>query len=497
MACHYRPYFEQYKIERLHKPKLNSEGANKSALIIVNVQKEFVSGGGVPINSGTMEVNQMVNSINELIMSGRFDYHVYVQDAHLKNHITFSSSHKHRDGSPLAPFEVTDVPTKSGTRVEMTWPDHCRTDGHGDGINFHPELIVPLSRSSCVELYNEAAYIKTPITQVTTNQQDIETDPLMAKSRILWNGQEPDIIPFSAFKDADGNETTLRSHLVKLDVKDLYICGIGRDFAVWWTAVDATTYVCDETGRSLFNVNIVWDASLPVPGHNALPDYLTSGSELSKHQEQIKEIGLETVYSDLTKDHVPGNNWIKAFLTPYGVNAVSHQDAGISIPRITYTAMPDITPDKLPVSTGPKDMIPGVIDAYDDRNNDVYNESELDAMYELMEDPMVKDVVGNDDSGSREPERFIDLTGYVDSDTMPDMLKERIIKQHRVDQMVGGGGSIFSQSNVKRNGKRKLKVQKKTNNCTKKNVRSTMRQDPDVAIFLEHMFVGTKKRSMH
>ena len=160
---------------------------------------------------------------------------------------------------------------------------------------------------------------------------------LATKSYILWKGHESMTDSYSAFKDAHQKETGLRRFLMNHGISDVYVCGIARDFCAWWSAVDATTYLNAGTGEKEFNVHFIWDATLPVPGSSSLPDYDTEGESL--HQKMIKQLSVESVHNDLKKNTIMGNNWIKAFLDPYGIKTVSWE----SVVDRNLTNMTDVT----------------------------------------------------------------------------------------------------------------------------------------------------------
>lgn len=340
MSCHYKPYCEHYRSKKLlHKTKSGDNktksfngGAvttknktKKSALLIIDVQNDFLPGGALAVMQGTPDhgvsrCEMMINSINELIKSDVFDMYVFTQDAHPPGHVSFASSHPDKE-----PFDV--IKLKNDKQVQypqVLWPDHCRTDGEHGGMNFSNKLILPFDTERCVEMYAESVYIKEPITSCAkpaTADSTVLMKNLAAKSHILWKGQDKDTDSYSAFKDAQQRETGLRKFLMSNGITDIYVCGLARDFCVWWSAVDATSYVNADTNKNEFNVHFIWDATLPVPGPSSLPDYDVEGPSL--HQKAVKRIGVETVHNDLEKNSIVGNNWIKAFLEPYGVEAVS------------------------------------------------------------------------------------------------------------------------------------------------------------------------------
>jgi nicotinamidase/pyrazinamidase len=79
------------------------------ALLIIDLQNDFVPGGALPVPHG----DQIVNHVNELIDSGRFDLIVATRDWHPPDHRSFKEQ-----GGP--------------------WPPHCVQGSVG--AELHPEL---------------------------------------------------------------------------------------------------------------------------------------------------------------------------------------------------------------------------------------------------------------------------------------------------------------------------------------------------------------------
>src|SRR6185503_12667933 len=98
----------------------------KSALLVIDVQNCFVTGGTLPVKEG----EAVVPIINKL--SGAFENVVVTQDWHTAGHISFASAH-----SGKKPFETTKL--AYGTQV--LWPDHC-VQGT-PGADFHKDLKIP------------------------------------------------------------------------------------------------------------------------------------------------------------------------------------------------------------------------------------------------------------------------------------------------------------------------------------------------------------------
>jgi len=159
----------------------------KSALLVIDVQNCFVTGGTLPVKDG----EQVVPIINKL--AAAFENIVVTQDWHTPGHASFASAH-----SGKKPFETTKL--AYGTQV--LWPDHC------------------------VQGSEDAALLKglnLPRAQL-----------------IIRKGYHQGTDSYSAFMEADGKTSTgLAAYLKAHGVDTVYVAGLATDFCVAWTALDA------------------------------------------------------------------------------------------------------------------------------------------------------------------------------------------------------------------------------------------------------------------
>lgn len=86
----------------------------KRALIIVDVQHDFLPGGALGVSDG----DQVIPAITEAVKTEGYDYVVLTKDAHPADHVSFAKGEpEYRDGS---------------------WPAHCVSGTHGAEI--FPEI---------------------------------------------------------------------------------------------------------------------------------------------------------------------------------------------------------------------------------------------------------------------------------------------------------------------------------------------------------------------
>ena len=182
--------------------KITPDG--KSALIVVDVQNCFVTGGTLPVKGGE-EVVPIINKLARL-----FENVVVTQDWHTPGHASFASTHAGKK-----PFETTKL--SYGTQV--LWPDHC-VQGTDDAA-LHKDL-------------------KLPTAQI-----------------IIRKGFHKEMDSYSAIEEADHKTATgLAGYLKARGIKTLYVTGLATDFCVAWTAMDARkagfeVYVIEDATRAI------------------------------------------------------------------------------------------------------------------------------------------------------------------------------------------------------------------------------------------------------
>jgi len=174
------------------------------ALVIVDVQNDFIPGGSLAVPSGD-NIVPVINSLQEY-----FDLVVATQDWHPQNHVSFASNHP---GTQL--FDTIGL---EGT-AQTLWPDHCVQGTWGS--MFYPGL---------------------------------QTDKIAA---IFRKGMNPGVDSYSGFYDNRHLISTgLAGYLREKGSPELYFCGIAADICVYYTIVDAV--------REGFTATLIEDASAPL-----------------------------------------------------------------------------------------------------------------------------------------------------------------------------------------------------------------------------------------
>jgi len=193
--------------------------AARDALLIVDIQNDFCSGGALEVRGGE-EVIPVVNSLVP-----HFRHIVLTQDWHPRGHRSFASTHE-----GAAPF--AEIATDYGPQT--LWPDHCVQGTRG--AEHHPLLV---------------------------------TQPVRI---VVRKGMNPEVDSYSAFFENDRRTPTgLGGALKELGVADLYLVGLATDYCVTYSALDAR--------RLGFGVTLIQDGCRAIDLKGSLDQALTQMSK--------------------------------------------------------------------------------------------------------------------------------------------------------------------------------------------------------------------------
>jgi nicotinamidase/pyrazinamidase len=183
---------------------------NHAALILVDVQPDFMPGGALACHEG----DAIVPGIDRLLRRRVFQHIVATQDWHPRGHASFASVHP-----GTQPFQ--SIPLHG--HPQTLWPDHCVQDTPGAAL--HPAI-------------------------------DWSSADL-----ILRKGSNPQVDSYSAFRENHGPggtrpSTGLAGWLRERGVDEVYVAGLARDVCVLWTVQDALALG--------FKAQLLWDLTRPV-----------------------------------------------------------------------------------------------------------------------------------------------------------------------------------------------------------------------------------------
>ncbi|WP_295477609.1 bifunctional nicotinamidase/pyrazinamidase [uncultured Pseudomonas sp.] len=168
-------------------PRLHAPSDRRSALLVIDMQYDFMPGGALAVADG----DALVPLINQL--GQRFARVIVTQDWHPAGHVSFAASHPGR-----VPFESISLPYGA----QNLWPTHCVQDSHG--AQLHHDLHLPHAQL------------------------------------VLRKGCNAQIDSYSAFLEADRQTPTgLAGYLREHGIESLYVVGLALDFCVAWSAQDA------------------------------------------------------------------------------------------------------------------------------------------------------------------------------------------------------------------------------------------------------------------
>ena len=186
--------------------------SSRSALLVVDVQPDFLPGGTLPVGRG----DEILEPIADLMRSGRFRLQVATQDWHPRDHISFASRHAGK-----APYDRIEL----YGHEQILWPDHCIQG--------------------------------TPGAELRGGLPWERVDAIVRKAT------DPAVDSYSAFRNNWNSEgerppTGLGGYLRDRGIEAVYICGLARDFCVKWSAEDAV--------GAGFRAHVLWDLTRAIYG---------------------------------------------------------------------------------------------------------------------------------------------------------------------------------------------------------------------------------------
>jgi nicotinamidase/pyrazinamidase len=205
------------------------------ALILVDLQNDFVPGGALAVRGG----DAVIPTANRVQQA--FDLIVASRDWHPRDHGSFAANHPGK--------KVGDVIDLNGL-PQILWPVHCVQETWG--AEFVPGL---------------------------------ETSRI---DRVFLKGTDKEIDSYSAFFDNGHRKSTgMGEYLKERGVRDVYVCGLATDYCVNFTALDA--------GKLGFNVHLIEDASRgvnlkPDDSANALEGIRRAGGQIIR-SESLEDQG--------------------------------------------------------------------------------------------------------------------------------------------------------------------------------------------------------------
>lgn len=169
------------------------------ALILVDLQNDFMPGGSLEVKEG-FDILPVVNKL----LNYNFDVIVATKDWHPKDHGSFASNHHKHPGERVS-LEGLE---------QILWPDHCIQGSRGaefasgwDSHKIH---------------------------------------------KVIYKGTDKNVDSYSTFFDNGHRKSTgLFDYLKEHNIKDIFIAGLATDYCVKYSVLDAT--------KLGFNIYVVED----------------------------------------------------------------------------------------------------------------------------------------------------------------------------------------------------------------------------------------------
>ena len=158
-----------------------------SALIIVDVQNDFLPGGALAVGKGD-EVIPVINKVQD-----KFDLIVATQDWHPANHGSFAANHAGKKVGESINLNGLD---------QILWPVHCVENSIG--ADFHKSL----DKQNWREVFKK--------------------------------GSNPEVDSYSGFFDNGRKEKTGLGDFLKANgIENVFVTGLAADYCVKFTVLDA------------------------------------------------------------------------------------------------------------------------------------------------------------------------------------------------------------------------------------------------------------------
>jgi nicotinamidase/pyrazinamidase len=182
----------------------------RSALLLVDIQPDFLPGGALPTHAG----EEILEPVSRLLEADPFGLYVATQDWHPRDHVSFASNHPGR--SPMDRIDLYG-------HEQILWPDHCVQGTAGAAL--HPAI--DWNRFSVI--VRKAGGPRGDSYSAIRNNWDPR-------------GRRP--------------PTGLAGLLRERGIEQVFVAGLARDFCVKWSAEDLA-----DAG---FTAWVVWDLTRPV-----------------------------------------------------------------------------------------------------------------------------------------------------------------------------------------------------------------------------------------
>ena len=198
------------------------------ALIVVDIQNDFLPGGSLAVPDG----DRIIGVVNRIMP--KFELVVATQDWHPPTHKSFANNHPgHKPGDRI----------RLGELEQILWPDHCVQGSYG--------------------------------------AEFAGTLDLTRAGAIFRKGMDNEIDSYSGFYDNGHLKSTgLAGYLRDKGVTDVFVGGLAGDICVYYTAKDAI--------KEGFNTYLIEDATQPLEKDNfeqAEKELIKNGASVTRSSD--------------------------------------------------------------------------------------------------------------------------------------------------------------------------------------------------------------------
>lgn len=265
-----------------------------SALVIVDVQNDFIDGSLALINAPAGQDGvEVIPSINDLLETCQFDAVVYTKDWHPVDHIAFYDNlhlRKHRLKVDKTLKSVEDEKKENLISNRSGKCDQVNIDANNDisnnnhnGNSTGPSQFRSKKFLTNVKLYDVVLFDDDKVeqklwpTHCIQNSWGAELHPklkIAPDAIIIHKGSLSNVDAYSAFWDNSHlNETGLRQDLQARGVNEAFFCGLALDYCVGASAMDSI--------KSGFLTCVIEDACRGI-----------DDNDIKKRRQELKENGV-------------------------------------------------------------------------------------------------------------------------------------------------------------------------------------------------------------
>ncbi|KAM0751581.1 isochorismatase family hydrolase [Meredithblackwellia eburnea MCA 4105] len=165
----------------------------KSALLLVDIQYDFLPGGSLAVSNG----DSILPHTYTLLDNAKWDLVIASQDFHPPNHISFASRHNLPAFTSIQVLD-NDSATAGATKKQELWPDHCVQGTKG-----------------------------------TEFEEGVKTRLEKLAAKVVQKGADSEKDAYSAFALPTGKSSSPLIEILKgASISELFVVGLATDYCV-------------------------------------------------------------------------------------------------------------------------------------------------------------------------------------------------------------------------------------------------------------------------